>query len=253
MEYNDYINYHAAFSDVPSLNNPYGNSHYYTNSHVSNKKVITPWFTLEQNKFTITSTVPHWPIVHTDENGKATFPLTIPKNIKISIVKNEVLINNHPIHINLTIDPNTGKTLNYLYPARPLSDEDQTAAVSMLRKHISAYKKRARPIYRLLKGGLRDSTTNENHSSYSGGYRTDKLTTHEVYDILKTCKPTTDELDFLLTNGNSSSSNGNGYFEKTDFESALSRVINRRRSDLRAYALLEVDNEYKTPKEIKNL
>lgn len=246
MEYKDYIKYHKTFNHAQKLNNPYYYTTY-TTSHVNDQNLVkTAWFELSEEKFQITTPINDWVVTRNPEG----LNFTIPDTITVKVDGREVTVNGHPIHKELIINPQTGKTIYSLHPARPMDEEEQKKATSILRKHITKYKKRARPIYRLLEGSLTDKKNNENYTSW-GNRKNDSMKTHDLYEILRIGKPTQEEIKLLITSGNSS--NRYGWVENTDFESSISRVIQRRRGDLKAYALLEGNNEYKTPNELNNL
>ena len=74
---------------------------------------------------------------------------------------------------------------------------------------------------------------------------TDDLDPHTLYEILRQRNPTPPEIDLLMEKGNSSHNYSS--VSLTNFESSMSRVIQRRRKDLQSFALLEANNQYTPP------
>lgn len=254
MEYQDYVNFHQLFGKCDGkeeLTNPHSiKQQWCTRYNKETGIVYGPWFELSEDTFKLTR--PHnspWTIGMEYAYTEVPFNKMLPKIITIEYLTNqEFTVNGHKAHQFLEISLETGKATYYLNAAYPNTDEEKTAATSTLRKHITAYKRKARPIYRLLEGSLTQNDKKKNNSGYRGN-GSDNLEPHELYEMLRLRSPTPTEIDLLMKNGNSSMNYS--YISNTNFESTISRVIQRRRKDLQSFALMEANNEYLTPTELK--
>lgn len=256
MEYKDYVMLHELFGDKnnpKALINPHSSHNAWMTTYDSNTKIIRGnWFDLTNETFKIHSDRAYlspYTIGKEYAYTEIEFDILLPNIINIEYINsNEFTVNGHKAHPGLEISLKTGKALFYKHAPYPNTDEEKTLATSTLRKHITAYKKRARPIFRLLEGSLTQNDETRDRTKW-GNRKYDELDTHQVYEIFRQQKPTPDELNQLVNAGNSAS-NYTNYIQHTSFEASLNRVIQRRRKDLQSFALLEATNQYKTPTQL---
>lgn len=259
MEYQDYVNYHKMFGLCDGeqfLSNPHNTKHQWCTRYNATTGIVRgTWFELTKDSFKLTDNYNSpWNIGMEYSYTEIDLNVVVPKIINIVYqTAQEFTVNGHKAHKNLEISLKTGKATFYKNAAYPNTDEEKTAAVSTLRKHVTAYKKKARPIFRLLEGSLTQNDEKRNNSSHNWATRhknSDDLGTHELYEILRNRNPTPPEIAALMNKGNSSLNYSS--VTLTSFEASMSRVIQRRRKDLQSFALMEANNEYKTPTEIQN-
>ena len=252
MEYEDYVKLHKMFGKcdgVETLANPYTRLPQYETTFDEKTGILkSSWFSMTKNVFKLTQPYNSpYNIGFAYAYTEVPILKLLPKEIVAEYLNaNEYTINGHRAHQNLVINHLTGKTIYFTIAAYPHTKEDKTKAISTLRKHVTAYKKKARPVYRLLEGSLTSNSNNENHTANWQSRKTDDLKAHELYEMLRLESPTVESIKLLVEKGNSSINWGSSLSE-TNFESAISRVIQRRRKDLQSFALLEANNKYNPP------
>ncbi len=167
----------------------------------------------------------------------------LPTGMKYYKIDGQWTVNGYPIRAGLMFNTATQEVINSPAPRVPYTEEEKKLATSTLRKHISRFKKRARPLFRLINGSLTEQD-DQRRNRRNWTDNTD-LNAHELYEILKQETPTLDNIQRIMKAGNSSY----GYtFNKTDFETTVSREISRKRPELRMHALAEANKQYKTYK-----